>query len=167
MTQELLDLDVRLLILRHGRAKVLQALAVLGEQTVEELERQMQTLGQKTKPKKRAQPALMDLVAEQAGLYPEVSEPLRALAVAFENRTFLPQLRDVQRLLDRIGAPHGKLKSRTAAAPALIRALAKLGPEELARLTADKPGSYSEYSLLARAIMGTPPAKPPDPTHNN
>jgi phosphoglycolate phosphatase-like HAD superfamily hydrolase len=166
VTQDLLDLDVRLLILRHGRAKVLQALAVLGEQTVEELERQMQALGQRTKPKKRAQPELMDLVAEQAGLRPEIGAPLRALAVAFENRTFLPQLRDVQRFLDRIGAPHGKLKSRTAAAPALIRALARLGAEELARLTDDKPGSDSEYSLLARAIMGTQPAKPSDRAEN-
>jgi hypothetical protein len=161
---ELLDLDVRLLLLRHGRAKVLQALAVLGEQTVEELELQMQALGQKTKAKKRAQPVLMDLVAEQAGLRPEISEPLRALAVAFENRTFLPQLRDVQRFLDRIGAPHGKFKSRAAAAPSVVRALAKLGPDDLAHLTADKPGPDSDYSLLARAIMGTPSAKPPDPS---
>jgi hypothetical protein len=167
VTKDLIDLDVRLLILRHGKAKVLEALAALGEQTVEEIDRQMQALGQKTKTKKRAQPELMDLVAEQAGLHPEISEPLRALAVAFENRSFLPQLRDVQRFLDRIGAPHGKLKSRTAATATVIRALAKLGPEELARLSADKSGSDSEYSLLARAIMGTPPPKPQDPAQNN
>jgi hypothetical protein len=45
----------------------------------------------------------------------------------------------------------------------LIHALVKLGPDELSKLTADKPGAGSEYSLLARAIVGTqPPTKPPD-----
>jgi hypothetical protein len=162
VSHDLLDIDVRLLVLRYGRNKVLQVLARLGEQTVEELERQMQTIGEKTKPK-RAQPVLMDLVAAQADQHPEIAGPLRSLAVGFENRTFLPQLRDVQRFLDRIGAPHGKLKSRTAAAPAVIRALASLKPEEIERLTADnKSGENSEYSLLAHAIMGTPAAKPPD-----
>ena len=58
-------------------------------------------------------------------------------------------------------------KSRTAAAPALIRSLAKLGPEELARLTAGKPSPDSEYSLLARAIMGTTAStKPSDRIEN-
>jgi hypothetical protein len=43
----------------------------------------------------------MDLVGVAAQERPEIAEPLRALAVGYENRTFLPQLRDVQRFLDR------------------------------------------------------------------
>ncbi len=88
----------------------------------------MQAIGQKPKPK-RAQPTLPDLVAAQAAEHPEIAEPLRALFVGFENRTFLPQLCDVQRFLDRVGVAPGKLKSRTAAAPLLIRALGKLRPD--------------------------------------
>jgi hypothetical protein len=159
---DLIDIDVRLLVLRYGRTKVLQALAHQGEQTFEDLERQLQQIAQKPKPK-RAQPAIMDLVASQAQERPEIAEPLRAIAVRFENRTFLPQLRDVQRFLDRSGVTHGKLKSRAAAAPLLIRALTTLPPDDLARLIApDQAGNDSDYALLARAIMGT--SKSPNTT---
>jgi len=159
---ELLDIDVRLLLVRYGRTKVLQALARLSEQTVEDLERQLQTIQHRPKPK-RAPPSVMDLVRAAAQERPEIAEPLRALAVGFENRTFLPQLRDLQRFLDRTGVSHGKLKSRAAAAPTVIRTLAKLPPDSLAQLLVDKTSTDSDYALLARAIMG---AKPPNKTEN-
>ncbi|HXB67313.1 MAG TPA: hypothetical protein VNY05_03675 [Candidatus Acidoferrales bacterium] len=88
---------------------------------------------------------------------------MRALAVGYENRTFLPQLRDVQRFLDRTGVPHGKLKSRAAATPIVIRTLANLPPDNLTELLLDKTSTDSDYALLARAIMG---AKTPSTTEN-
>lgn len=156
---DLLDIDVRLLLVRYGRARVLQALARLGEQTIEDLERHLQTIQQKPKPK-RAVPSIADLVGAAAQERPEIAEPLRALAVGFENRMFLPQLRDVQRFLDRAGVSHGKLKSRIAATPIVIRTLAKLPPETLAELLLDKASPDSDYALLARAIMGSKPSSP-------
>jgi hypothetical protein len=163
---DLLTVDVRLLVLRYGRAKVLQVLARLGDQTLEDLERQLNGIAQRIKPK-RDPVSVMDLVAVQAQAHPDIAEHIRTLAIAFENRTFLPQLRDVQRFLDRIGATHGRLKSRAAAAPAVIRALAKLSPTDLAVLVADKPSGDSDFSLLARAIMGTPARKKRDPTETD
>jgi hypothetical protein len=162
LTNDLLDIDVRLLVLRYGKTKVLQALAKLSDQTLEDIERQLQVIAQKPKPK-RTQPTIMDLVAAQAQERPEIAEPLRTLAVGFENRTFLPQLRHVQRFLDRSGTTHGKFKSRTAAAPAVIRTLAKLPADDLVRLTTtDDSSTDSDYAILARAIMGKtekPPAQ--------
>lgn len=168
MTNDLLDIDVRLLVLRYGRTNVLQALARTGDQTLDELERQLQALAERKATKaKRAKPSILELVAAQAQERHDYAEPLRTLALGFENRTFLPQLRDVQRFLDRSDTKHGKLKSRAAAAPLVIRALAKLPLDELNRLiTAEKTGNDSDYALLARAIMGTPPPKPPGPTEN-
>jgi hypothetical protein len=160
--KELLEIDVRLLLVRYGRTKVLQVLARLTEQTIEDLERHLQTIQHKPKPK-RAPPSIMDLVEATAQERPEIAEPLRALAVGFENRTFLPQLRDVQRFLDGTGASHGKLKSRAAATPIVIRTLAKLPPDSLAQLLRDKTSTDSDYALLARAIMG---ARPPSTTEN-
>ena len=150
---ELLDIDVRLLLVRYGRTKVLQALARLSEQTAEDLERQLQMIEHKPE-RKRTPPSIMDLVGAAAQDRPEITEALRALAVRFENRTFLPQLRDVQRFLDRTGAAHGKLKSRAAATPIIVRTLAKLPPDNLAQLVLEKTSADSDYALLARAIMG-------------
>ena len=56
---------------------------------------------------------------------------LKTLAARFENRTFLPQLRDVQRLLDRAGYPHGRLKSRCEAARHVMKMLSRPSTDEL------------------------------------
>jgi len=162
VSDKLLEIEVRLLVLRHGRPKVLQALARLSEQTIEDLENQLRAAEQKSKAK-RSKPSITDFLASECQEHPEIAESLRALAVGFENRTFLPQLRDVQRFLDRIGVSSGKLKSRASAAPLLIRLLAKLPPEDLARMVAsDRSVSESDYSLLARAIMKSPATEPSD-----
>ena len=162
MSSELLDVDVQLLILRYGRPKVLQALARLGKQTVEDLERQLLAAEQKLKAK-RPKPLTIDLLASACRERPEIAEALRALTVRFDNRSFLPHLRDVRRFLDRIGPPSAKLRSRAAAAPFLIRALAKLTPEDLSQLSAtDESAGESDYSLLAHAIMNSAVTKPRD-----
>jgi len=160
VSDQFLQLELRLLILRYGRQRVLQALAQLGEQTPEEVAEQLRAAETKRKAK-RPKPSVMDLVEVECREHPEIAEPLRTLAVGFQNRTFLPHLRDVQRLLERIGSARSKPRSRDAAAPVLVRALAGLAREDLLRLAAENstPGE-SDYSLLARAIMRVPAPKP-------
>jgi hypothetical protein len=156
VSEQFLELELRLLIVRYGRQRVLRTLARLGEQTAEELEKQLQAAEHKRKPK-RSKPSVMDILASECREHPEIAEPLRKLGVAFQNRTFLPQLRDVQRFLDRTSSTHGKLRSRESAAPIVFRALSKLTRDELLHLSDrnDSP-SESDYSLLAREIMKTP-----------
>ena len=157
MKDELLDIDVRLLVLRHGRQNVLAALSRLVEQTPAELEQQLQTLGHKatTSRKKAPNPSLVEVATLECRDHPEILEPLRVLALAFENRSFLPNLRDVQRFLGRTGASPPKFKSRAIAGPIVVRALSKLPRDELTSLAArDASGGESDYSLLSRAIMG-------------
>ncbi|MHB1217448.1 MAG: hypothetical protein ACYC1L_04515 [Alphaproteobacteria bacterium] len=159
MKDQLLDIDVRLLVLRHGRQKVLSTLARLIEQTPEQLEQQLQALSQKpaASPKKGPKPSLVEVAASECRDRAEIMEPLRALAVAFENRSFLPNLRDVQRFLDRAGASSRRLKSRAIAGPIVIRALSKLPRDELTNLASqDASRGESDYALLSRAIMGGP-----------
>src|SRR5262245_4687940 len=133
MKDELLDIDVRLLVLRYGRQKVLAALARLVEQTPMELEQQLQALGHKISAARRKapNPSLVEVAASECREHAEIMEPLRTLAVAFENRSFLPNLRDVERFLHRAGASPQKFKSRALAGPVVIRALSKLPKEEL------------------------------------
>ena len=75
--------------------------------------------------------------------------------MAFENRSFLPNLRDVQRFLSRAGTSPQNFKSRATAGPVVIRALSKLPKDELTSLASrDALGGESDYSLLSRAIIG-------------
>ncbi len=157
MKDELLDIDVRLLVLRYGRQKVLTALSRLVEQTPAEIEQHLQTLGHRSSAgrKKAPNPSLIEVAASECRDHTEILEPLRALALAFENRTFLPNLRDVQRFLDRGSASPQKFKSRAIAGPAVIRALSMLPKDELTSLASrDESHGESDYSLLSRAIMG-------------
>jgi hypothetical protein len=152
---QLLEIDVRLLILRHGRQRLLEAIARLGEQTVEEIEHQLQILESKPKPIRAEKLRLIDMVASECRKRPGIEEPLRALVLKFENHTFLPHLRDVRRFLERLGVSTATLiSSREAAGPTLVRVLSKLSGEELSTLANESRASReSDYSLLARAIM--------------
>ncbi|MCA9421728.1 MAG: hypothetical protein KC592_11965 [Nitrospira sp.] len=154
MTDELLQIELRLLIHRYGKQRILSLLARIGEQTLAELEQQIRELEGKRKVK-APKPSIIDRAISEGRQHPELAESLRALAVRFQNRTFLPNLRVVQRVLDQVEHTKGKLKSREAAVPLLIRSLTKLTPDELKLLLAqhNMPGE-SDYSLLARAIMG-------------
>ena len=159
MTEQLLEIDVRLLVLRYGKEKVLHVLAQLGDQTLEEIEQNLRSIERNPKTNRitRSKPSLTDVVNSEFRDRPEIAELLRVIAVNYENRVFLPHLRDVQRFLDRFGASHGKLKSRAGAGSVLVRALSKLPREELLTLaTREGLSRESDYSLLSRAIMGTP-----------
>ena len=164
MKEQLLEIDVRLLILRYGRLRVLDVLARLGEQTLEEIEHELRATEQKPKRGRSKKQSLTEIVTSECLGRPEIADPLRTIALNYENRMFLPHLRDVQHFLARIGTLRGKLKSRTAAGSILIRALAKLPNSELLKIATRKDSSgESDYSLLSRAIMGTPRSNRRDP----
>ena len=99
-------------------------------------------------------PSIIDVVASECRDHPDIEEPLRLLAVGFQNRTFLPNLRDVQRFLERTNSKPGKLKSREAAIPVLFRSLGKLTRDELLDLAQKNDVSGdSDFAILAREIM--------------
>lgn len=153
-SESLLALDIRLLLLRYGRTRVLHALASLSSQTQEELERDIAAAqDRKTKKKSKSSPT-SDLVASTFRDRPELVPIVQQLVTRYENRMFLPQLRDVQRFLDRTTGSHVRLKSRKAAIGPLLRAMAKMSAEDVSRLTgvAETRGD-SDFALLARAIM--------------
>jgi hypothetical protein len=156
MNEQILALELRLLILRYSRRRIIDALAKLGDQTAEELEREL-TAALKRKARRNAKPKerpTSDLIADACRDRPEITELVTILVSRFENRTFLPQLRDVVRFLDRTGVSHGKLKSRRLSTTAIVSALARLDIDELGRLVAPPAAEgESDLALLAREIM--------------
>jgi hypothetical protein len=157
---ELLKLELRLILLRHGRRRVVEALAALGEQSPEGVEADLRAAEKnKRQVKTRHVRSATELAAEFARGRPDSAEALQKLAARYENRAFLPQLRDVQRFLERAGMPRKKLRSRREAAKEVMILLCKLGTEELARMASAEPAKESDYALLAREIMGRSAAK--------
>jgi hypothetical protein len=153
---DLLRIELRVLLLRHGRRNVIEALASVGNQTPEEIEAEL-NLAEKRKASRKQKITLpVDIAAELSRDKPESAEMLRTLATRYENRAFLPQLRDVKRFLDRAGSPHGRLKSRRAAARQVMTVLCQISTEELKRLVASPEAHEdSDFALLAREIMGS------------
>ncbi len=169
MNDQILNLELRLLILRYSRRRIIETLAKLDDQKPEDVERELAAAcaskAQRTKEKPKERPT-SDLIADACRDRPEVMELVTTLASRFENCIFLPQRRDVVRFLDRLGIPHGSLKSRRLSISAIVGALAGLQVDELRRLASPQPvDGGSDLAVLAREIMAggrsrRPPKKP-------
>lgn len=155
MSGDLLKLDVGLLLLRYGKQRVFKALAELEDQSVEQLEQKIQEMRERPRPVKRSGPVIDDVLSAECARRPEIADALKSVAAKFQSRALLPNLRDVQRLLNRIGHPGKSLKSRTAAGPILIRALAQLPKEEVLKLIQTTTSPHeSDFAVLSQAILG-------------
>lgn len=155
MSDELLDLQLRLLFLRHGREEVLNAIARLSDASPADIDMQLKQLEQKKDTRRKTeQRSIVALVDADYSQHSDIVAVLREIAVKFENKQFLPHLRDVQRFLDRIGAGRSTYKSRAVAGQALLRALAQLNREDLLRIVErSRVGPEGDYAILSRAIM--------------
>jgi hypothetical protein len=152
---DLVKLKLRLLILQHGRREVVQALAAMGEQTVEGVEAELNKLEQKKASRTRRVVSAVDALTHTPHGSPETEELLRKLAIRFDNRSFLPQLTDVQRFLERSNSTKGKIKSRRDASHQVVLALSRMTADELSQLLRlSGAGKNSDYADLARQIMG-------------
>lgn len=151
----LLKLDIRLLLLRYGRRRVLDALAGLTDHTPEELEREIATAEDRKTKKKARTSSTSEMVASVFRDRPELVPTVEQLMNRYENKTFLPQLRDVQQFLDRVAGTRTRLKSRKTAIGPLLRALSSMKADDIPRLTAaaETTSGDSDFALLARAIM--------------
>jgi hypothetical protein len=102
------------------------------------------------RPSKKAapKPSPADSVAQFAQEHPESAELLRRLHIRWENRTFLPELRDVKRFLEEHDRPISGLKSRAETLPKVLRLLAELGVSELEALCHAQPDSGTQVERL-------------------
>ncbi len=156
--REILDLEVSLLLLKHGRHALLQAIArrmQLSDDALKlELERllrlEFSTVSRKKGPPK---PFVLDTVLVGHG---EKAEYLRQLHTRFENRTFLAELKDVRRLFDRHRRVIPRWKSRTNAEASVFRFLANLDVAELKKILADVSAGpdVSSLGIISDEILG-------------
>jgi len=142
------------------RYDVLDSLAALSDQTLEDLEAEISLIERWKTTHKSSKKPIPDAVTQACQERPECAEMLHTLGTRYENRTFLPNVRDVQRFLARTGSFHGRVRSRREAVRHVMTSLCRLSINDLERLTAASPQADSDFALLAREIMGGGKTKP-------
>jgi hypothetical protein len=154
-SQKFLDYEIALLLAKYGKNALLGALAKQLKLTPDQLEAFLQS---PPAPKSGARapkgPWLNDLIMQLAQERPNKAEALRTLYGRLENRTFLPELRDVRRFFDRHGRSLGNTKSRSESLPRVLKLLAELDITELEGLCQAQPeDTRSSLGVISDEIL--------------
>ncbi|MBD8709441.1 hypothetical protein IFT47_22675 [Pseudomonas sp. CFBP 13711] len=156
--KELVEIDVGLILLRHGKAAVLTAIANRVGVSEDELYREIERL-------RVAKEAAISRKKKIGGKFniesfligrDNKAASLKKLSERFDNRTFLPELKDLKRFFERHGASASNLKSRVSAQTKLFKMLADFGEDELERILAETPerSRVSSLGLISDEILG-------------
>lgn len=157
-SREFLDYEVSLLLLRHGKEALLSSVArrigLSDDVLRQELGALLHAKNVRPAEKKKLAPKQFELDPLLIGREDKASY-LRQLCARFDNRTFLPELKDVKRFLDRHGQSHNA-KSRALAQAALFQVLADLDVSELLKLLAESLVGVetSSLGLISDEILG-------------
>ena len=154
----LLGLELRLLIARHGKARVSEVLSSIEDVDLPALDSDVKTYEEgklrrrATRPRPRKN--VDEMIREASPENPDAERLVRKLALAYEDKRFLPGLREVKRFLEfrRISAE--KFRSRADALPAVIRVLARAAPNELAALDERNDTRGGDLGIIAGQILG-------------
>lgn len=152
----LLGLELRLLIARHGKARVSEVLSSIEDVDFAALDSDVKayeegnTKRRKTRPRK----SIDEMIQEASPENDDAERLIQKLALAYEDRRFLPGLRDVKHFLESRRTSAEKFRSRGNALSAVIRVLAKADPEELADLNEKNEARGGDLGIIAAQILG-------------
>lgn len=166
-TNAFLDLELRLLVARHGRKRVSDTLSRIGEvdpSTLASVVAALENASARKEPAKSERPRSVKTVEELIGaldpISPEVRDLVGRLGNAYEAKTFLPALRQVRRFLEEKGGSGLRLRSRRDALPAILSALSRLSVGELRSIDTDRLDTRSDLGIIADQILGSPTGTP-------
>ena len=155
--QTLLDLELRLLIARYGKTKVAKALSGIGNTDLPAIKAGIEDYengAKRSKAQRRTEKSIEEMIREVNPANPDVAHLLEKLARAYENKEFLPELREVRRFLEYRDIPTSKIRSRRDAFPIVLEALAPCSIDELRELDEENRGSRSDLGIITDQILG-------------
>ena len=166
----LLELELRILMARHGRKKVLDALSRIKQTTVAALASDVKAFEDTTainsRPGRRwPRKSVREIVRDLNLMNDEVGSLVEKLGIAYESRAFLPVLRDVKTFLEKKGVPAGEIRSRTEALPILLATLSRLSTEELRSIDIERLDTRSDLAIIADHVLGRRRTSTPSPDH--
>lgn len=158
---QVLNLQIQLLLHQHGRKQVMEALATVENADLASIQNQIKSIKTRRRsktrsPRKARRESAKDLI-EAVHLEPEVKSIVREIALAYERRDFLPELRHVRHYLEEAGRDAGKLRFRTEALPEIVAVLASSTRAKLEALLAsiEDTGGHNDLAVLASGILGS------------
>lgn len=155
--KKFIDYEVSLLLAKYGKNAVLAALASKLNIDEVELERKLNEIPSPrhaTQSREKISP--LTLADSLVSKHPDKAAQLKALAARFDNRDFLPELRDVQRFFEDHSQDVGRLRSRQQAFRKLLSLLVELDLQELnSILEGATRSSYSALGVISDEVMRT------------
>ena len=158
MKLELLQLEVDMLLLKYGEASVLKALATATTCTEDGLQERLAVLKSKkveSSSRRFARKQPLE-IAKEVIKGSTNEDQLLDLANLYQNKQFLPQLKDVRRFLGRFKITNN-IKTRHDATRAVFESLNRCTREELEEFAPESDSDgRSSFEKLAEQIMGEP-----------
>jgi len=153
MSLDFLEIEVRLLVAKYGREKVLQTLATVEKVNIDELFRQLDHLERVRSTPKTKGPISLEKQIEKLFIEDDKKADLLILAKEFEQKRLLPNLRDVIRFCAQNGQ-NIRPKSRKDTLPRVLAILAKMPASQLKEMRDGlERGSGGSFANLADAII--------------
>ena len=155
--KDLLGLELRLLIARHGKARINEALSSMEDVGLATLDADVKAYegrARKSRARPRSMKGIDDLIQEASPGSPDTGRYIRKLALAYEDRQFLPEFREVKRFLESRRTSAVKFRSRADALPAVIQVLAQTELDELATLDERRRARGGDLGIIANQILG-------------
>ena len=155
--KDLLGLELRLLIARHGKARINEALSSMEDVGLATLDADVKAYEGKTRrsrARSRSRKSIDDLIQDANPENPDAERYIRKLAHAYEDRQFLPEFREVKRFLESRRKSAVKFRSRADALPAVIQVLAQTELDELATLDERRRSRGGDLGIIANQILG-------------
>lgn len=155
MATDLLDMHLKLLVLEHGRARVVQSLAHVNGVSEASIESQLATAERAKAVKSARIPPTPDELLARMDMPTAKRDCLATLTREFVNKRFLGELRLVGKFLREHGV-NTVPKTRAQALPKVLSILATMPETELNELISDTTNEQgsSGFAHLAGAIMG-------------
>lgn len=154
---ELLRLQLAILMLQHGERAILESIASLRGQDTGDLEAILIDIDKirHTRTKKPPVAKTPSFSIESVlRTHPEKADVIRSIQTRYEDKTFLTELKDVRRFLDRHGQPTNTLKTRSEAFAKVVRVLIELPIPELEVILSNAPSDeFSGLGVISDQIL--------------
>lgn len=155
--ETLLDLEIRLLVARHGKARVSKVLSAIGDVDLTVIDSGIKAYEDKSKRNKtqrRRRKSIEEMVRNANPDSLDAERLIAKLARAYEDKELLPAFREVKYFLESRGVPATKFRSRADALPAVLRVLAQTRLDDLQVLDESRQVHGSDLGIITDQILG-------------
>ncbi len=156
MINKILEIEIKILLLKHGYKSIITALSKIKDTSIESVISDIEKQEERNllnKNKKAIKTDYIDLVYSKIQAH-ENKEYLLSLLTQFQNKTFLPELKDVRKFIEQSGGNPVKAKSRMDSVKILFETLMKMNGAKIIEINNQQKNYKSNvFSELSNEII--------------